>query len=59
MKESIFRNHVLESVDSLEKLPIVQQGKITASVGRAEKQNIMQKNTKIRRITSSLKPKEA
>ena len=37
IKESIFKNQVLESIGSLEKPPIVQQGKITVSVGHAEK----------------------
>ena len=37
IKESIFKNQVLESIGSLGKLPIVQQGKITTSVGHAER----------------------
>jgi len=37
IKENIFKNQVLESIGSLEKLPILQQGKITTSVGHAEK----------------------
>jgi len=32
IKENIFKNLVLESTSFLEKLPIVQQGKITASI---------------------------
>jgi len=37
IKESIFKNQILESIGSLEKLSIVQRGKIIASVGHAEK----------------------
>ena len=37
IKKSIFKNQVLESTGSSEKLPIVQQGKIIVSVGHAEK----------------------
>jgi len=37
IKENIFKNQVLESIDYLEKPPIVKQEKITTSVGHAEK----------------------
>ena len=36
-KRKNFQNQVLESIGSLGKLPIVQQGKIIASIGHVEK----------------------
>jgi len=37
IKESMFKNQVLQSIGSLGKLPIVQQGRIIANVGIVEK----------------------
>jgi len=37
IKESVFEDQVLKGIGSLEKLPIVQQRKITASVGHTKK----------------------
>jgi len=41
IKENIFKNQVLESIDPLEKPPTIQQKKITTSFRHAKKWDIM------------------